>query len=150
MINPIFLSTIIGDFSGLTMEVCCEFGTDQGVMTQNIPGIVLMAIIISQRNDSKARAEIRCTIMPEKLRVTCGPHSITVGFTAHEAESLSDFLMQARGWLWDYFSDPEGMNETEIPPPLVNPNVNFMWPIDDLLQQELTSSLGHGQPATLN
>ena len=150
MIDPVFLSTIIGDFSGVTLEVCCEFDANQGVMTQQVHGIVLLAIIIDPRDDSKARAEIRCTVMPEKIRVTCGPHSITVGFTAHEAEPLSDFLMQVRRWLWDYFSDPDGMDAAEIPPPLVNANVGYMWPIDDLLQQELISNLDHGQPVVLN
>ncbi len=151
MINPVFLSTIIGDFSGITLDVCCQFDAVQGVMTQQAPGIVLLAIIVSPRTDSKPRAEIRCTITPEKLRVACGPHSMTVGFTAHEAESLSDFLPQAKEWLWDFFSDPEGMDKAEMPPPLVRPTTGFMWPVDDFLQDLISQSSQQGRsPVTLN
>jgi hypothetical protein len=150
MIDPVFLSTIIGDFSGITLEVCCEFDANQSVMTQHSSGIVLLVIIVNLREDSKIRAEIRCTILPDKLQVTCGPHSITVGFTAYEAEPLSDFLMQAREWMHDFFSYPEGMDKTEIPPPLVRSNKGFMWSIEEFLQHELMSRSHKDQPATLN
>jgi hypothetical protein len=150
MIDPVFLSTIIGDFSGITLEVCCEFDAIQGVMTQTSPGIALQVIIINLRDNPDIQAEIRCTITSEKLRVTCGPHSTTVGFTAHESEQLSYVLMKTREWLWNFFVDPEGVDKSEIPPPLVSPSKGFMWDVDDLLQKELISSLDHGHPVTLN
>lgn len=148
MINPVFLSTIIGDFSGITLDVCCEFDAVQCVMTQHAYGIVLLAIVVNPREDFEPRAEIRCTITPEKLRVACGPHSMTIGFTAHEAASLSDFLPQAKEWLWDFFADPEGMDKAEMPPPLVSPTTGFMWSVDDLLQDLTSKSPQQGRSST--